>query len=117
MPIKTRHGLVDETALEAFLDDFDTSRILHAINDLDRVAYGISRMQEELRKLYRMSEGLMEDGLAEAHHEVPDSESIWMLAEDISMGDWGWSDVIEGATDIADEVAKLAPDEEWDDED
>jgi hypothetical protein len=119
MPVKTCCGTVDETALETFLDDFDTSRILHAINDLDRVAYGISQMQEELRELYRMSEALMEEGLAEVHHEVPDSESIWMLAEDISTGAWGWENIIEEATEIADEVAKLAPDPdaEWDDED
>lgn len=119
MPIKTRCGAVDETALQAFLDDFDTSRILYAINNLDRVAYGISLMQEELRNLYHMSEDLMADGMTEVDHEVADSESIWMLAEDISTGAWEWPDIIEEATEIADEIAKLAPDPdaEWDDED
>ncbi|MFG4139306.1 hypothetical protein [Klebsiella pneumoniae] len=91
MTVKTRYGTVDETALQAFLDDFDTSSILQAVSNLDRVAYGIGQMQEELRNLYRMSEELMADGMNETGHEVPDSESIWMLAEDISTAAWKWS--------------------------
>ncbi|HAK1939080.1 TPA: hypothetical protein H1Q11_005148 [Salmonella enterica] len=75
-------------------------------------------MQEELRNLYRMSEDLMADGVTETDHEVPDSEPIWMLAEDISTAAWEWLDLIDEAMEIADEVAKLAPDPdaEWDDE-
>lgn len=117
MTVKTRYGTVDETALQAFLDDFDTGSILQAVSNLDRVAYGISQMQEELRNLYRMSEDLMADGMTETDHEVPDSESIWMLAEDISTAAWEWPDIIDEAMEIADEVAKLAPDpdSEWDD--
>lgn len=65
MTVKTRYGTVDETALRAFLDDFDTSSILQAVSNLDRVAYGIGQMQEELRNLYRMSEDLMADGMNE----------------------------------------------------
>ena len=34
MPVKTRCGTVDETTLETFLDDFDTSRILHQLRPL-----------------------------------------------------------------------------------
>ncbi|EAA7344323.1 hypothetical protein HW94_22945 [Salmonella enterica] len=118
MTVKTRYGTVDETALQAFLDDFDTGSILQAVSNLDRVAYGIGQMQEELRNLYRMSEDLMADGMNETGHEVPDSESIWMLAEDISTAAWEWPDLIDEAIEIADEVTKLAPapDAEWDDE-
>ncbi|MFV1478230.1 hypothetical protein [Serratia marcescens] len=119
MPIKTRYGYVDETAFEAFQDDFDTDRILRAIDNLDRVAHGVTMMQEELRTLHRMAEELMTDDLTGNAPDVPDSASIWMLAEDISMRAWEWPALIEAATDIADEVAKLAPDPdaEWEEED
>ncbi|MEX3557788.1 MAG: hypothetical protein VB135_05265, partial [Burkholderia sp.] len=44
--------------------------------------------------------------------------TLWMLAEDISTAAWEWPDLIDEAIEIADEVAKLAPDPdaEWDDE-
>lgn len=38
MTVKTRYGTVDETALQAFLDDFDTGSILQAVSNLDRTA-------------------------------------------------------------------------------
>lgn len=119
MPIHTRYGNLDEAAFEAFQDDFEPERILRAIDDLDRVKHGISAMQEELRELHRMAESLMEIDPAQANGSVPDHESIWMLAEDISSRAWEWPDIIEAATDIADEVAKLAPDPdaEWDEDD
>lgn len=117
MPIHTRYGSLDETALETFQDDFEPERILRAIEDLDRVKHGISAMQQELRELHRMAEALMFIDPNESHPCTPDHESIWMLAEDISSRAWEWPDIIEAATDIADEVAKLAPDPdaEWDD--
>lgn len=120
MPVNTRYGSLDETAFEAFQDDFDPDRILRAIDELDRVKHGISAMQEELLELHRMAESLMEIDSAQpnASASIPDHESIWMLAEDISSRAWEWPDIIEVATDIADEVAKLAPDPdaEWEDE-
>lgn len=57
-----------------------------------------------------MSEDLMADGMTETDHEVPDSQSIWMLADDISTAAREWPDLIDEAMEIADEVAKLAPD-------
>lgn len=119
MAKQTRYGSVDEAAFEAFQDDFDTDRILRAIDNLDKVAQGVAVMQEELRELHRMAEELISADLAESQPTVPDHESIWMLAEDISMGAWEWPEIIEAATDIADEIAKLAPDPdaEWEDDD
>lgn len=110
MAKQTRYGTVDETALEAFQDNFDTDSILRAIDNLDKVVNGVRGMQEELRELHRMAEELISADLAECHPAVPDHESIWMLAEDIQAGAWEWPDIIEAATDIAEEVAKLAPD-------
>ncbi|HDS6412605.1 TPA: hypothetical protein QHZ98_005450 [Klebsiella oxytoca] len=107
--MKTRYGIVDETALQTFLDEFDTCSILQAVSNLDRVAYGLIQMQEELRNLYRVSEDLMADGMNETDHKVRDSESIWMLAEDISTIAGEWPDLTDEAIGIADEMAKLAP--------
>ena len=66
-----------------------------------------------------MAESLMEIDPTQPNASVPDHESIWMLAEDISSRAGEWPDIIEAATDIADEVAKLAPDPdaEWDEDD
>jgi hypothetical protein len=116
---QTRYGAVDETALEAFQDDFDTDRILRAIDNLDKVVHGVRTMQEELRELHSMAEELISADLGDSHPAVPDHESIWMLAEDIQTGACEWTDIIEAATDIAEEVAKLAPDPdaEWEDDD
>lgn len=110
MTTQTPCGNVDKIQFESFQNDFDTDRILRAIHNLDKVAQGVTVMQEELRELHRMAEKLISANLAEVHPAVPDHESIWMLAEDISMNAWEWPEIIEAATDITDEIAKLAPD-------
>lgn len=37
MTVKTRYGTVDETALQAFLDDFDTGSILQVVSNCRRL--------------------------------------------------------------------------------
>jgi molecular chaperone GrpE (heat shock protein) len=112
--VETAFGAVDEKALEALQNSFDTRRLLAAVEAVDQIRSRIDGLRDDLLDLHRMA--------AEVINEDYDSrpareEAIWELAEMLASEMLEFADGLREAYHAVEELESLAPGEDWEDED
>jgi len=112
--VETSYGAVDEKTLEKLQNRFDTRRLLDAVDAIDLIRYRIDGLRQDLLDLHSMAaEVINEDGLSRVAREEP----IWELAEMISSDVCEFTDRLEQVYQTAEEMEKLAPRDDWGEED
>ena len=114
----TRYGLVNGKVLDELYQSFDTMRILEAVDIIDEIRYRIcepDQMRQDLLKLHGMAHTLING--AEMTVSADADSSIWELADDLDMEIFEWVPKLERVIETLQELIRLAPEEEWDDED
>ena len=112
--VETPYGAVDEKTLEKLQHRFDTRRLLDAVDAIDLIRYRIEGLRQDLLDLHGMAaEVINEDGLSRVAREEP----IWELAEMISSDVCEFTDRLELVYQTAEELEKLAPRDDWGEED
>lgn len=112
--VETSYGAVDEKTLETLQNRFDTRRLLDAVDTIDLIRYRIDGLRQDLLDLHSMAADVIneEDGA----NRVPREEPIWELAEMISSDVCEFTDRLEQVYQTAEEIEKLAPRDDWDEE-
>ena len=111
--VQTAFGAVDEKALEALQNSFDSRRLLNAVEALDQVRSRIDGLRDDLLDLHRMAvEVINEDYGDRPTREEP----IWELAEMLASEMLEFADGLRDAVHTVEELESLAPGEDWDDE-
>jgi hypothetical protein len=116
--LKTRYGPIDAEVLERLQNNFDTQRILDAVDAIDRIRYRIcdaEAMRQELLQLHGMAHELINEG--ENFAGSSSKEAIWEIAENIASEMLDFTADLEAAYKTLDEIGELAPDEDWEEED
>lgn len=107
------YGPVDAGVLEELCASFDTRRVLDAVDGIDQIRYRICEpdgLRAELLRLHGMAHTLING----AEMTVPSSEEpIWELAESLSFELLEFQEHLEKAVDCLDELARLAPADDW----
>lgn len=113
--VETSYGAVDEKTLEKLQNRFDTRRLLDAVDAIDLIRYRIDGLRQDLLDLHGMAADVIneEDGASRTAREEP----IWELAEMISSDVCEFTDRLEQVYQIAEEIEKLAPRDDWDEAD
>jgi len=112
--VETSYGAVDEKTLERMQNRFDTRRLLDAVDTIDLIRYRIDGLRQDLLDLHSMAADVIneEDGSSRVVREEP----IWELAEMISSDVSDFTDRLEQVYQTAEEIEKLAPRDDWDEE-
>jgi hypothetical protein len=111
--VETVFGAVDEKALEALQNSFDTRRLLDAVEAVDQVRSRIDGLRDDLLDLHRMAaEVIHEDYGNRPEREEP----IWELAEMLASEMLEFAGGLREANRAVEELESLAPGEDWDDD-
>lgn len=109
---ETAFGSVDEKALEALQNSFDTRRLLAAVDAVDQIRARINGLRDDLLDLHRMAaEVINEDYGSRPAREEP----IWELAEMLASEMLEFADGLREAYHTVEEMESLAPGEDWED--
>ncbi len=111
--VETAFGTVDERALEALQNSFDTRRLLAGVDAVDQIRARIDGLRDDLLDLHRMA--------AEVINEDYDSrpareEAIWELAEMLASEMLEFVNGLREAYRTVEELESLATGEDWDDD-
>lgn len=115
---KTEHGVVNRKKLEQLQESYDTSRLLEAVELIDRLRSRIcdpEGIRSELLDLHRMAMDLINEDPAEASTPEPES-AIWSLATDLEFEISEYAEQLRELADLIEELSMLAPAEDWDDD-
>ena len=107
--VETAFGTVDEKALEALQNSFDTRRLLAAVDAVDQIRARIDGLRDDLLDLHRMAaEVINEDYGSRPAREEP----IWELAEMLASEMLELADGLREAYHTVEEMESLAPGED-----
>jgi len=114
----TAYGPVNGQVLDELCLSFDTRRILDAVDAIDDIRYRIcepDQMRQEFLQLHGLAMNMIhgEGGGAPRADDPP----IWELADELDMEIFRWVEKLEGVMETLQELARLIPEEEGDDED
>lgn len=113
----TPYGRVNGQVLDELYESFDTMRILEAVDIIDEIRNHIcepDQMRQDLLRLHGMAHTLINGA---DMTESPDPEKpIWELAEEIDMTMFEWAPKLEKVIDTLQQLLRLIPEEEWEDE-
>lgn len=115
--VNTPYGRVDADALEHLQNSFDTHRILDAVDAIDRIRYRICEpdaFRQELLALHGMAHELINGGVNPTGSSS--EEAIWEIAENLSAELLEFTAGLEAAYDTLEEIGKLTPAEDWEEE-
>jgi hypothetical protein len=116
--LKTEHGLVNRKKLEQLQESYDTSRLLDAVDMIDRLRNRIcdpEGIRSALLDLHRMAMDLINEEPAETSEPEPEA-AIWSLATDLEFEISEYGEQLRELANLIEELSMLAPAEDWDDD-
>ena len=111
----TRYGPIDAEAPETLQQEFDTYRLLEAVDTIDRLRARICEpdaMRQDLLTLHGMAHALINGG-DPGGATAP--EPIWEVAEELAFELSDFIDGLQAALDTVEALTELAPDPDEDD--
>jgi hypothetical protein len=115
---ETMFGTVNADALDKMWESFDTMQILDAVGVVDSIGRRTGYNQESIRNDLLKLHGMAHTVINPADPTISeDDQTVYELADELSMEIGEWIEHLQGVVDTLDEIAKLAPeDDEWDDD-
>ncbi len=111
--VETAFGAVDEKALEALQNSYDTRRLLDAVETVDQIRYRIDGLRDDLLDLHRMAAEVINEDYGDSPAR---EEPIWELADTLASEMLEFANGLREAYHAVEELESLAPGEDWEDE-
>lgn len=114
---RTPFGAVNGTVLDELRGSWDTMRLLEAVDEIDEIRYRLcepDRLREELLQLHGRAHTLING--APLLGRKP-AAGIWELATDLELELSRFAQKLDEVADLLGELSRLAPEEEWEEED
>lgn len=108
--IETPYGIVDREVLEEFIENFDTHKIMTALDAVDRVRAQMDELRENLLLMHDVMTDLVNGA---SHASSGDSIDVLDLSEEISSPSHDLTEAGELVWGISREIERLGSDEAW----
>ena len=112
--IETVYGQVDGKTLEQLQEEFDTYKLLDLIDEIDALRDRIcdpDGMRAELLRLHAMAHTVINDAPLTMG---ADDMTIWELADELATEFATFANQARRASSLLDQLAKLMPEDGWD---